>query len=204
MKFIYAFSTKDISNKFDYLQKQDYIYVSVSPNFLRAKKTRITSNFFFFLTSRSYFVDVKKILLIDDSSNDVELTRRALKKSQIYNELVVISDGADAVKFFFDDADNCVSSANELPLVVLLDLNLPRVSGIEILHKLRACESTKLMPVIILTGSTEEKDRIAVDKLGFVSFVTKPIKFPEFTEAIRLLRLYLVLIDEKSIQHQKD
>lgn len=149
-------------------------------------------------------MDVKKILLIDGSPNDVELTRRALKKSQIYNELVVIHDGADAVKFFFDDAANCVRSTNELPLVVLLDLSLPRVSGIEILSKLRECESTKMMPVIILTGSPAEKDRLAVDKLGFVSLVTKPIKFPEFTEAIRLLGLYLVVIDEQSLKRQKD
>ena len=102
-------------------------------------------------------MDVKKILLIDGSPNDVELTRRALKKSQIYNELVVIHDGADAVKFFFDDAANCVRSTNELPLVVLLDLSLPRVSGIEILSKLRECESTKMMPVIILTRSLQRK-----------------------------------------------
>ena len=149
-------------------------------------------------------MDVKKILLIDDNLNDVELTKRALKKSQIYNELVVIDDGEDALKYFFGDDNNSFHTSQDMPLVVLLDLNLPRISGVEILQKLRANEKTKLMPVIILAGSPAEKNRIVLDKLGFVSFVTKPIKFPEFTEAIRLLGLYLVLIDKQSLKRLKD
>jgi two-component system, response regulator len=90
-----------------------------------------------------------------------------------------------------------------MPLVVLLDLDLPRVSGMEILKKLRANDKTKLMPVIILAGSPADKDRITLEKLGFVSLVTKPIKFPEFAEAIRLLGLYLVVIDEQSLKRQE-
>jgi two-component system, response regulator len=148
-------------------------------------------------------VDVKKILLIDDNPNDIELTQRALKKSQIYNEIKVIDDGEDALKYFFGDKGNSIRPSNDMPLVVLLDLNLPRVSGVEILQKLRANDKTKLMPVIILAGSPADKDRIELDKLGFVSLVTKPIKFPEFTEAIRLLGLYLVVIDGQSLKRQE-
>jgi two-component system, response regulator len=148
-------------------------------------------------------VDVKKILLIDDNPNDIELTKRALKKSQIYNEIVAIDDGEDALKYFFGNNGDGIRPAKEMPLVVLLDLDLPRVSGMEILKKLRANDKTKLMPVIILAGSPADKDRIALEKLGFVSLVTKPIKFPEFAEAIRLLGLYLVVIDEQSLKRQE-
>ena len=148
-------------------------------------------------------MDVKKILLIDDNPNDIELTKRALKKSQIYNEIVVIDDGEDALKYFFGNNGDGIRPAKEMPLVVLLDLDLPRVSGMEILKKLRANDKTKLMPVIILAGSPADKDRITLEKLGFVSLVTKPIKFPEFAEAIRLLGLYLVVIDEQSLKRQE-
>jgi two-component system response regulator len=145
-------------------------------------------------------LDIKNILLIEDNDNDVELTKRALTKSRIYNRLQVIGDGGEALKYFFGDDGKSGCLDNELPLVVLLDLNLPKVNGIEILSKMRAAEKTKLIPMVVLTSSGNEQDQISRDKLGEVSFIRKPVKFFEFTEAIRLLGLYLLVLNSQPLE----
>jgi two-component system, response regulator len=137
----------------------------------------------------------KKILLVEDNPNDVELTKRALKKSNIGNELIVANDGVEALNYFFGEGNGGWAS-DELPVVVLLDLNLPRVNGIDVLRRMRANEKTKFVPVIILTSCNEEKDIISSYGLGANSFVRKPVKFNDFAEAIRLLGLYWLLINQ--------
>ena len=138
----------------------------------------------------------KKILLVEDNPNDVDLTKRALQKSNILNELVIAEDGVEALTYFFggDGKDGC--PIDDLPVVVLLDLKLPRIDGLEVLRRLRADEKTKLLPVIILTSSNEQKDVISSYGLGANSFVRKPVKFNEFAEAVRLLGLYWLVINQ--------
>jgi len=141
-------------------------------------------------------LETKKILLIEDNLNDVELTKRALQKSNILNELIVAEDGVEGLKYFFgeDGKDGC--SVEDLPVVILLDINLPRVNGLDVLRRLRTHEKTKLLPVIILTSSNEEKDIITSYNLGANSFVRKPVNFNEFAEAIRVLGLFWLVINQ--------
>jgi CheY-like chemotaxis protein len=138
----------------------------------------------------------KKILLVEDNPNDVDLTKRALQKSNILNELVIAEDGVEALTYFFgeDGKDGCL--IDDLPVVVLLDLKMPRIDGLEVLRRLRADEKTKLLPVIILTSSNEQKDMISSYGLGANSFVRKPVKFNEFAEAVRLLGLYWLVLNQ--------
>jgi two-component system, response regulator len=138
----------------------------------------------------------KKILLVEDNPNDIELTKRALQKSNILNELIVAEDGVEGLKYFFGEGGNGGCLVEDLPVVVLLDINLPRVNGLDVLRRLRTHEKTKLLPVIILTSSNEEKDIITSYNLGANSFVRKPVKFSEFAEAIRLLGLYWLVINQ--------
>jgi len=141
-------------------------------------------------------LETKKILLIEANLNDVELTKRALQKSNILNELIVAEDGVEGLKYFFgeDGKDGC--SVEDLPVVILLDINLPRVNGLDVLRRLRTHEKTKLLPVIILTSSNEEKDIITSYNLGANSFVRKPVNFNEFAEAIRVLGLFWLVINQ--------
>ena len=140
----------------------------------------------------------KKILLVEDNPNDIELTKRALQKSNILNELIVAEDGVEGLKYFFGEDGNDGCSVEDLPVVVLLDINLPRVNGLDVLRRLRTHEKTKLLPVIILTSSNEGKDIITSYNLGANSFVRKPVKFSEFAEAIRLLGLYWLVINQSA------
>ena len=138
----------------------------------------------------------KKILLVEDNPNDIELTKRALQKSNILNELIVAEDGVEGLKYFFGEDGNGGCSVEDLPVVVLLDINLPRVNGLDVLRRLRTHEKTKLIPMIILTSSNEEKDIITSYNLGANSFVRKPVKFNEFAEAIRVLGLFWLVINQ--------
>jgi DNA-binding response OmpR family regulator len=138
----------------------------------------------------------KKILLVEDNPNDVELTKRALQKAHTNSELIIAGDGIEAVKYFFGEHDNNGCLIEDLPAVVLLDLNLPRFNGFEVLRRMRAEKKTKQIPVIILTSSNEEKDIISSYDLGANSFVRKPVKFAEFAEVIRILGLYWLAINE--------
>jgi two-component system, response regulator len=137
-----------------------------------------------------------KILLVEDSLKDIELTKRALLKANVSNEIKVVEDGVEALKYFFGE-DGCGGCAkDECPVVVLLDLKLPKIDGLEVLRRLRASEKTKRIPVVILTSSSEESDLIASYNLGANSFVRKPVKFADFAEAIRQLGLYWLILNQ--------
>ncbi len=138
----------------------------------------------------------KQILLVEDNPKDVELTRRALQKSNITNGLQIVEDGVAALEYFFGEDGKSGCSIEDLPVVILLDLKLPRIDGLEVLRRLRASEKTKMVPVVVLTSSNEEKDIIASYDLGANSFVRKPVKFSEFAEAIRQLGLYWLILNQ--------
>ena len=135
------------------------------------------------------------ILLVEDNPDDVELTLRAFKKQNITNEMVIARDGAEALDWLFC-AGAHAERKPEPPAVVLLDLKLPKVDGLEVLKRIRADERTKLLPVVILTSSKEQQDLINGYKLGANSYVQKPVDFAQFSEAVRQLGLYWLLLNE--------
>jgi two-component system response regulator len=139
----------------------------------------------------------KIILLVEDNQDDVELTMRALKKGNILNTVVVAKDGAEALDYLFGTGKYAGRNIEEQPQVVLLDLKMPKVDGLEVLQRIRADQMTRLLPVVILTTSSEDKDRITSYQLGANSFVRKPVDFNQFTEAVRQLGLYWLLLNER-------
>jgi len=138
----------------------------------------------------------KVILLVEDNPRDEELTLRALKKSQVLNPVVVARDGVEALDYLFARGAHADRSGAELPQVVLLDLKLPKIDGLEVLRTLRLDERTKRLPVVILTSSVEEQDLIRGYDLGANSYVRKPVDFVQFAEAIRQLGLYWLVLNE--------
>ena len=138
----------------------------------------------------------KIILLVEDSSSDEELTLRALRKNNISNRVVVTRDGAEALDYLFAEGSHAGRDPDEVPQVVLLDLNLPKISGIEVLRRIRADERTKLLPVVILTSSREDKDVLGGYASGVNSYVVKPVDFTQFAEAVRLLGLYWLVLNQ--------
>lgn len=132
------------------------------------------------------------ILLVEDNPDDLELTRRALRRVEIGNEVRVARDGQEAL-----DALLGPGGPSELPALVLLDLNLPRVSGLEVLRRIRADERTRILPVVILTSSREERDLVEGYRLGANSYVWKPVVFEKFVDTIRQLGLYWLLLNER-------
>jgi CheY-like chemotaxis protein len=143
-------------------------------------------------------LDKRKILLIEDNTNDVILTRRMFTKSKIANEIIAVGDGEQALKYLFEDVNECKikNDGHDLPLVILLDLHLPKIDGIEILRKIRACEDTKLVPVIVMSTSREEDEMVASYLLGVISFVSKPVIFLDFADALRMLGLFLMVTNQ--------
>lgn len=141
-------------------------------------------------------MEEKIILLVEDNPNDVALTQRALKKSNVINGLVVVGDGAEALDYLFGTGAYAGRNVNKLPQVVLLDLKLPKIDGLEVLRRIRANELTKLLPVVILTSSREERDLIDSYSLGANSYIRKPVNFTQFAEAVRQLGLYWLLLNE--------
>jgi len=137
------------------------------------------------------------ILLVEDSPDDVELTLRALKKHNVTNNVFVMSDGREALDWLFGEGAHSQRDTAEMPTVVLLDLKLPKVDGFEVLQRIRADDRTKLLPVVILTSSREEGDRISGYELGANSYVCKPVNFEQFSEAVRQLGLYWLLLNER-------
>lgn len=136
------------------------------------------------------------ILLVEDNPDDEALTLRALGKNKISNEVIVARDGAEALDFFFGPGKDPGGDGSLLPQVVLLDLKLPKVNGLEVLRRLRADSRTRLLPVVILTSSSEEKDLIEGYGLGANSYIRKPVDFGRFVEAVRELGLYWLLLNE--------
>ena len=137
-----------------------------------------------------------EILLVEDSPQDAELTIRALKKRNLANHLVHVADGQEALDFLFCTGPYAQRPPCEQPKVVMLDLKLPKVSGIEVLRKLRADERTRFLPVVIMTSSREDSDVIESYKLGANSYVVKPVGFENFAEAVSNLGLYWLLLNQ--------
>ena len=138
----------------------------------------------------------KFILVVEDNPDDEALTVRALKKSNIVNEVVVARDGVEALDYLFGEGAYAGRDITEMPQVVLLDLKLPKLDGLGLLRRLRADARTKLLPVVILTSSNEEQDRISSYDLGANSYVRKPVDFKQFSEAARQLGLYWLVLNE--------
>jgi two-component system response regulator len=138
----------------------------------------------------------KIILLVEDNPSDVELTRRALEKSHIANELVVAEDGQEALDYLLGGAPHTGPKMNELPALVLLDLKLPKVDGLQVLRRIRADERTSRLPVVILTTSNEELDIAQSYDLGANSYIRKPVDFKQFVEAVQHLGLYWLVMNE--------
>jgi CheY-like chemotaxis protein len=141
-------------------------------------------------------VEDKIILLVEDNADDEILTLRALKQNKISNDVVIARDGAEALDFLFATGAYAGRNLNIMPQVVLLDLKLPKMNGLEVLRRLRADERTKLLPVVILTSSNEEQDRIQGYSLGANSYVRKPVDFNQFSNAARQLGLYWLVLNE--------
>lgn len=148
------------------------------------------------MNSMDVGINHRKILLVEDNPDDVELTLRAFKKNAILNEIIVVNDGAEALNYFFGPQGCVINGQNNLPAVVLLDLKLPKVDGIEVLRQIRSDERTKLVPIVILTSSKDQKDVADGYRMGCNSYVRKPVDFNEFIEAARKLGLYWLMLNE--------
>jgi two-component system response regulator len=136
------------------------------------------------------------ILLVDDSPDDVALTLRALRKSNMTNHVDVVADGEEALRFLLPGDGDPV---HPLPALVLLDINLPKINGLEVLRAVRAHERTRYLPIVVLTTSTEERDILKTYDLGANSLVRKPVVFAEFLEAVRILGLYWLLVNRPAL-----
>jgi len=138
----------------------------------------------------------KIILLVEDNPDDEVLTLRALEKNNILNEVVVAHDGVEALDYLFGSGVYSGRDTSVMPQVILLDLRLPKVDGLEVLRRLRADERTKLLPVVVLTSSDEERDIVESYSLGANSYIRKPVDFDQFVEAVHYLRLYWLVLNE--------
>jgi two-component system response regulator len=138
----------------------------------------------------------KTILLVEDNPDDEALTLRALRKANVANAVVVARDGAEALDYLFGTGAHAGRDPGDAPQVILLDLKLPKVDGLEVLRRLRSEPRTRLLPVVILTSSNEERDRIEGYKLGANSYVQKPVDFGQFAEAVRQLGLYWLVLNQ--------
>jgi two-component system, response regulator len=142
----------------------------------------------------------KMILLVEDNPDDEALTIRALKKNNIGNRLAIVRDGVEAIDFLFCTGTYADRDSKDVPQVVLLDLKLPKIDGLEVLRRIRENETTRLLPVVILTSSKEEQDILKGYKLGANSYVRKPVDFDQFVEAVRQLGLYWLVLNEAPIK----
>ena len=137
-----------------------------------------------------------EILLVEDNPADAELTIRALKKRNLANNLVHVKDGAEALEFIFATDRYAHRNVSNGPKVILLDLKLPKVDGMEVLHKIKSDERTKIIPVVVLTSSKEERDIVESYKLGVNSYIVKPVNFDKFLNAVSDLGLYWLLLNQ--------
>lgn len=143
----------------------------------------------------------KYLLLVEDNPDDEELTIVALQENNIGNPVVVVRDGAEALEFLLGTEESAKNAVHELPVVVLLDLKLPKINGLEVLRRLREHERTKYLPVVVLTSSREEEDRVQSYSLGANSYVRKPVDFGQFIEAVKQLGLYWLVWNEPPPQN---
>jgi two-component system response regulator len=141
---------------------------------------------------------MNEILFVEDNRDDVDLTLRAFRNSHIANEVVVVRDGVEALDYLFASGQFAGRDPDDLPQVMLLDLNLPRINGLEVLERVRAHPKTRLLPVVILTSSIEERDLLNGYGLGANSYVQKPVDFERFTESVKQLGLYWLLLNQRA------
>lgn len=137
-----------------------------------------------------------EILLVEDNPQDIELTLRTLKKKNIANRIQIVKDGAEALEYIFATGAYADRDITERPKLILLDLKLPKVNGLELLQKIKTDERTKVIPVVVLTSSKEEQDIIESYRLGVNSYITKPVDFEKFSQVIENTGLYWLLINE--------
>jgi two-component system, response regulator len=140
-----------------------------------------------------------EILLVEDNPNDVELTLHALKKNNLANRIDIVRDGAEALEYLFGSGTDAGGDINHKPKVILLDLKLPKVDGMEVLKRIKADERTRSIPVVVLTSSREERDIVESYRLGVNSYIAKPVDFEQFTEAVRQLGLYWLLLNQPPV-----
>lgn len=138
-----------------------------------------------------------ELLLVEDNPNDVELTLHVLRKHNFANHIKVVRDGEEALAFLFGPEGEGSMQSENIPKVILLDLKLPKVNGLEVLGKIKADPRTKSIPVVVLTSSREERDLFLCYELGVNSYIVKPVDFAQFTESIRQLGLYWLLFNER-------
>jgi CheY-like chemotaxis protein len=138
----------------------------------------------------------KVILLVEDNQQDELLTIRALKKHYIHNEIVVARDGEEALDYLFGTGKYSGRDISQLPQLVLLDLKLPKVDGLQVLKEIRSNEKTKLLPVVVLTTSKEDSDVVTAYRLGTNAYVRKPVDFNEFSDAVRTLGLFWLILNQ--------
>jgi two-component system response regulator len=138
----------------------------------------------------------KIILLVEDNTSDIGLTRRAMEKAHISNPMIVVEDGREALDYLFATGAHAGREVADFPALVLLDLKLPKVDGLEVLRQIRADARTRRLPVVILTSSKEEQDLAASYDLGANSYIRKPVDFFQFAEAVRQLGLYWLVLNE--------
>jgi len=137
-----------------------------------------------------------EILLVEDNPRDVELTMRAFKKHNLTNKVQVVGDGAEALDYLFGTDAYKHGNAKDHPKIILLDLKLPKVDGLEVLRQIKSDERTKTIPVVVLTSSREEKDVVESYKLGVNSYITKPVDFDKFLDAVGELGMYWLLLNQ--------
>ena len=141
-------------------------------------------------------MDTKIILLVEDNADDEALTLRALKKNNICNPVAVARDGVEALNYLFRTGAHAARDPARMPGLILLDLKLPKVDGLEVLRRIRSDTRTRLLPVVILTTSREDQDRLAGYALGCNSYVRKPVDFKQFSESVRQVGLYWLILNE--------
>jgi CheY-like chemotaxis protein len=136
-----------------------------------------------------------EILLVEDNADDAELTLRTLRKNHVANRVLVLTDGQEAVDYLIGDGPDVEGSAVDLPRVIMLDLKLPKVDGIEVLRRIRGDDRTKLIPVVVLTSSNQESDLVRTYELGVNSYIVKPVDFSQFAATVRDVGLYWLLLN---------
>lgn len=142
---------------------------------------------------------MNEILLVEDNPDDVELTVRAFSKSNIVNEIIVARDGVEALDYLFAMGAHSTRNPAELPQLMLLDLKLPRIDGLQVLQRVRANPATRRLPVVILTSSKEQRDLLDGYDLGVNSYIRKPVDFQEFVEVVRQLGFYWLLLNQSPL-----
>lgn len=146
--------------------------------------------------SKSVQTETGYVLLIEDNQDDIDLTLRALRLNDVANEVVVMRDGAEALEFLLQGGDRAQPNGGQMPLLVLLDINLPKISGLDVLRRLREHERTRMLPIVVLSTSRHERDVLESYAHGANSFIVKPVSFTDFSETVRQLGAYWLLLNQ--------